>query len=155
MTLDFAENRASAQDILDHLAACDETFCPRLSSRVNLAAYSQKIASKAQRFEAWSTGELVGLVAAYWSDTDGGIVFVSNVSVLPNYTGQGIARRLMISCRDQASEKGFVCLSLEVDPNAHPALYLYQRLGFQIEDSDGAKPIRMALQLTNAVDGKC
>ncbi len=154
MTLLFSINTSKAQEIKRHLVACDETFHPPLSSKVDLAEYSKKLADCATRFEAWSDGELVGLVSAYCDNVESGSAYVTNVSVLPAFTGRGIARRLLSSCRDHASGKGFVSLSLEVDPKAQSALYLYHGLGFQFEDLDSTKVGRMALKLTEAVTKK-
>ena len=151
MTLLFSIDTSGAQEIKRHLVACDETFHPHLSSKVDLAEYSTKLANCATRFEAWSDGALVGLVSVYCNNIESGSAYITNVSVLPAFTGRGIARRLLSSCRDHASNKGFVCLSLEVDPNAQSALYLYQRLGFQFEDLHSTKAGRMALKLTEAV----
>ena len=130
MTLKFAKNTATSQEVLCHLLGCDATFHPALSSRVILADYAEKISQHAIQFEAWSEGQLAGLVAAYCDDPQKGTAFVSNVSVLPSFTKLGIARQLMAVCHKHAVEAGFSKLSLDVDPNAYPALRLYQSLGF-------------------------
>ena len=49
----FEMNTASEAQIVDHLARCDADFVPPLASRVDIAAYAQKIVDRATRFEAW------------------------------------------------------------------------------------------------------
>ena len=130
MTLVYATDRSDAADIRAHLQACDAEFHPALSSRVDLSDYARKLATHAARFEAWSGGTLVGLVAVYANAPDRGVAFVSNVSVLPGHIGQGIGQSLMQAAVGQVRARGFARLALEVDAQADAALRLYRRLGF-------------------------
>ena len=66
--IEICTNRAGSRQIADHLRACDSSFTPPLSSKLELSSYAQKIARKADRFEAWVCDELVGMVAAYCND---------------------------------------------------------------------------------------
>ena len=143
----FATNTANAQNMLKHLVASDEQFSPPLSSRVNLSEYCEKLALNATRFEAWSDKTLIGLVAAYCTHPERGFAHISSVSVLSAYTGQGIARRLMNTCRDYAASAGFERLTLEVDPQAFAALELYKKMGFKVDDPPDRAAIKMTLAL--------
>ena len=67
--LEICINQADPEQIAEHLRACDASFTPPLSGRLEISGYAQKIADKANRFEAWAEGELVGLVAAYCNVT--------------------------------------------------------------------------------------
>jgi ribosomal protein S18 acetylase RimI-like enzyme len=138
---------AGAQDITRHLAACDASFHPRLSARVDLADYARKLAQNATRFEAWSDGRLIGLVAVYCNAADRGTAFVSNVSVDPEHRGQGIARLLMQTCIAHLRDLTFKRLSLEAAPAALPAMLLYEALGFVSEARQSTAPHRMCLDL--------
>ena len=66
--IDYLSNKASEAEIAEHLSRCDADFVPPLSGRVEINEYAKKIANKATRFEAWSGGMLVSLVAAYCND---------------------------------------------------------------------------------------
>ena len=59
----YRANTASTVQIAEHLLCCDPDFVPKLSERVDIPDYAEKIVNKATRFEAWSNGTLVGLVA--------------------------------------------------------------------------------------------
>jgi ribosomal protein S18 acetylase RimI-like enzyme len=126
----FTANRASVAEIRAHLARCDAHFIPPLSARVDLGAYAEKIANHAERFEAWSTGALAGLVAAYANDPGRSGVFVTSVSVVPELRGGGVGRRLMENCIHHARRTGFERLSLRVDREQAAAIALYERCGF-------------------------
>jgi ribosomal protein S18 acetylase RimI-like enzyme len=123
-------NRSSAADIAAHLLRADTAFEPVLSSRVDIRAYAQKLHDRAVRFEAWLGEELVGLVASYCNQPDGGKAFVTRVSVWPEWQGQGIAGRLMWQSIEHVRGLGFGQMELEVDKRSLPAIALYIKLGF-------------------------
>lgn len=132
MAIDYRRGSASEDRIFTHLSHCDLSFVPRLGSRVEIGDYARKIADRAERFEAWADGELVGLVAAYCNAPDTGTAFITSVSVMPEWQGRGIASRLMANCTAHARKLGFASISLEVDENNAVAIALYTKRGFAI-----------------------
>lgn len=130
-SLEFSEDTADAARIRAHLEACDASFIPPLSDRVDLAAYVGKLTAHARRFEAWDAGELVGLLAAYCNCSDRRRAFVTNVSVSPQAQGKGIASQLVSRCISATRSAGFGQLELEVDCANDRAVALYARHGFR------------------------
>ena len=126
--LRFAADTASAGQIAAHLRLCDSRFAVALSSRVDIEAYAQKIASHAIRFEAWSGDALVSLVAAY-AERARPALFVTNVSTLGAFAGRGLATRLLRSCIDHA-RRDARDLRLEVASADESAIRLYRACGF-------------------------
>jgi ribosomal protein S18 acetylase RimI-like enzyme len=137
-------NEATAIEIADHLALSDDTFVPRLSERVEISDYARKIAGRAERFEAWANGTLVGLVAAYCNDTDARTAWITSVSVIPAYRNQGLASRLLVECVEFAKLRHFHGISLEVDRENQRAVDLYSAKGFTVASVTG-RTIRMHL----------
>lgn len=127
----FATDTASAAQLEEHLRSCDAAFVPPLSDRVDIGSYAQKISVRAKRFEAWSGGVLVGMVAAYFSTTGRRVAHITNVSVLRTWAGRGIAARLLQQCIDHARHSGTRVISLEVAADNAAAVRLYARAGFQ------------------------
>jgi ribosomal protein S18 acetylase RimI-like enzyme len=123
-------NKASEAEIAEHLSCCDADFVPPLSGRVEINDYAKKIASKATRFEAWSGGTLVGLVAAYCNDREKHIAYITSVSVLHEWMGKGVSARLMSRCIEHAKAFGMRQISLEVANDNTPAIRLYEKNGF-------------------------
>jgi GNAT superfamily N-acetyltransferase len=128
--VEYLSNKASGAEITQHLSRCDADFIPPLSGRVEIIDYAQKIASKATRFEAWSGGTLIGLVAAYCNDQEKRIVYITSVSLLREWTGKGIAARLINQCIEHARGMGFRQIGLEVASSNTPAIKLYEKYGF-------------------------
>ena len=131
-TLEFGLNRASGAELAEHLARCDADFLPPLSTRVEIADYARKMIAQAARFEAWSGGRLVGLVAMYCNDQERRIAYITSVSVLHEWTSKGIATRLMGQCIDHAEKSGMWQVSLEVANDNKPAISLYEKNGFVV-----------------------
>jgi ribosomal protein S18 acetylase RimI-like enzyme len=128
--VEYLSNKASEKEIAEHLSRCDGNFAPPLSGRVEINDYAKKIASKATRFEAWLGGTLVGLVAAYCNDHEKNIAYITSVSVLREWMGNGISVRLMNQCIEHAKVSGMRQISLEVAKDNAIAIRLYEKNGF-------------------------
>jgi len=146
VSLDLSVNRASAQEILQHLLNCEASFVSMLNSRVDIRAYANKIYEHAIRFEAWVEGSLVGLAAIYCNDTNHVVAFVTNVSVLSKWQRHGIASILLDQCVAYATECCFHHVELEVMSENGRAISLYKRKGFTIDNVEGCSTI-MSLNL--------
>jgi ribosomal protein S18 acetylase RimI-like enzyme len=148
MAVKFSTRSASEDFIHAHLSRCDNSFVPPLSSRVDIGNYARKIASRAECFEAWENGELVGLIAVYCSAPDQDAAFITNLSVLSEYRGKGIASRLMYNCIAHLRGLGVARIELEVGEGNKAAIALYERHGFTINHQPGATK-RMHTELRN------
>lgn len=134
----YLRDQATAAQVEQHLRACDRHFVPALSARVDLVVYAHKLAARASRFEAWLGDALVGLVAAYIEQPANGDSYISNVSVLPAFTGQGLAGKLLGQCIAGARQHGVSAIQLEVSAGNAAALRLYTKAGFEPLSVQGA-----------------
>jgi len=121
---------ADTQEILEHLKKCDHSFQPILTKRVNIEEYARKIFDRATTFEAWHARILVGLLAAYFSNNPERSAFITNVSVLEDFMGKGIASRLLNECKEYALQENFGEIRLEVHKVNVRAIGLYRKLSF-------------------------
>lgn len=129
---DLQRNRTTVDEIAEHLRACDGWFVPPLRTRVEIDDYAAKIVARAERFEAWSDDRLVGLLAAYCNDPAFKVAFVTSVSVLPGWQGQGVASLLLLACVEHARQGCHERIELEVDLRNSAATFLYQKHGFTV-----------------------
>jgi ribosomal protein S18 acetylase RimI-like enzyme len=135
--LQYRRDTATTDDVHAHLRRCDADFTPPLSARLDLADYAAKLAERAVRFEAWDGERLVGLVAAYV--TPGAPeAFISNVSVVSELRGHGVAAALVADCIDRARGSGAATLRLEVATADRAAGRFYEKLGFTGRDPERA-----------------
>lgn len=126
----YWKNKATAAELLAHLQQCDAEFMAALAQRTNLPAYADKLTRYAERFEAWTNGQLVGVVALYCNDTQTGQAYISHISTLPTWQGHGIAKTLLQRAYSHAHTAGMEHILLEVAMDNLVALRLYQRQGF-------------------------
>lgn len=148
-SLRITNDTADAASIEKHLRECDLRFVLPLSSRVSLPDYAQKLATLADRFEAWESDRLVGLVAAYLRSSNTLEGFISSVSVCGDFEGKGLASRLMQECFDSALAKGLTFLLLEVAQRDQQACGFYRKHGFQSIGGGESGFLKMSLQLKN------
>jgi ribosomal protein S18 acetylase RimI-like enzyme len=128
---------ASEQSILIHLRECNDNFSPPLVERVDVEGYSRKIWSKSITFEAWLDDLLIGLLAAYFDEGPNHSVYITNVSVMKDFTKLGIASELLHNCIEYAINKDFRQISLEVYKENTPAISLYKRFEFKNNGENG------------------
>jgi len=125
-------DRATVGEIEDHLSRVDEDFIPVLSGRVDISAYASKLVANAVRFEAWTSDGLVGLLALYCNDPASEVAYISNVSVLKEWMGRGVASALMLKCFEHVTYARMRRIRLEVSLDNEPALRFYIRNGFSL-----------------------
>jgi ribosomal protein S18 acetylase RimI-like enzyme len=148
-SLHITNDTADVAAIENHLRECDMRFEPPLSSRVSLPDYAQKLSLFADRFEAWESDRLIGLVAAYLRNSHTLEGFISSVSICGDFEGKGLASRLMQDCFDAACSKGFASLVLEVAQLDQHACGFYRKHGFQPIRGGKSGFLKMSLQLKN------
>jgi len=136
-SLQYRRDTATTDDVRAHLTRCDADFTPPLSARLDLSDYAAKLAERAARFEAWDGGRLVGLVAAYVT-AGAPEAFISNVSVVSELRGRGVAATLVADCIDRARGSGAATLTLEVATADRVAARFYEKLGFTDRDPEPA-----------------
>ena len=146
MTPNWSRNFASVDEIARHLNECGESFAAELSARIDIGIYAQKILLNAERFEAWSNGMLVGFLAMYCNDDKLKSAFITNVSVLEDWRGRGIAGTLLEQCITHADEKGFGTIQLEVEAGNMAAVAVYGKFGF-VPFGGGQSTLIMKLDL--------
>lgn len=143
----YTINHGKVDEILIHLKACDNTFIPPLSKRIDLLAYTEKLVRNATNFEAWNDqNQIIGLVSVYMNDVNLKAAFITSVSVCTEYIGIGIAKKLMTKCLKETKQKGFAQLQLEVNALSTPAIKLYSAFGFDITEIN-KEMIKMNLKL--------
>lgn len=128
MSIEYRHNTSSQLDILYHLQNVSSAFVHDLSNRVDVKEYSQKLFSLAEREEAWSGDNLIGLVA-YYINYDTQKAFITNVSVDIRFQKQGVATKLLENAKCVAIEERMKLISLEA-ANDDELIAFYLHNGF-------------------------
>lgn len=132
-SIQYKVKEAAQTDVRNHLLKCSDSFVPPLATRINIEDYSSKIFDKAITFEAWDHKDLIGVIAAYFN-SETLMAFITNVSVVKEYMGLGIAAKLLKMCIDHAEFNGYHEIKLEVNKDNFPAVNFYKKHKFtQVE----------------------
>jgi ribosomal protein S18 acetylase RimI-like enzyme len=133
MNFEYSVNKSTLIQVKSHLFECSDSFIPKLSTYVDVEGYSEKIFLNATRIEAFHQDELIGLIAVY-INKEQSLSFISNVSVIPNLCGKGLAVRLFSNATDIIKSLNIDIIKLKVDKNNRKAIALYEKLGFQVKE---------------------
>ena len=79
----------------------------------------------------------MGMLNAYLNDMDNRTGFITNVSILGEYMGKGVASILLEMCIDHARKHNFSRIKLEVSRESSPAINLYSKVGFKVMQECG------------------
>jgi ribosomal-protein-alanine N-acetyltransferase len=132
--IEYRKKTANKEDILMHLIACKNYFNPPLDQTVDLKEYALKIFNLAITFEAWCDDKLVGLIACYFNDPENVLGYITNVSVMKEYGGNGIASTLMNTCIEYGKTYTFEKISLQVHWKSENAYNIYRYFGFEEDE---------------------
>lgn len=144
--MEYQIKTAAHDEIYLHLVNCNHSFIPPLSGKTDLQEYAKKLFEKSVTFEAWSGSQLAGLIAAYFSDQENKAAFISNVSVMEQFTRRGIGSELMERCFDFGRKEGFKTIELMVASANNAAIHLYEKQGFVITERS-ENEVRMKREL--------
>ena len=123
-------NTAKYDSLVEHLTSCSSSFDPPLDTYVDIGIYAKKIFTFAVTFEAIHKDKLIGLAAVYYNDQDSKTGYLTNLSLLKDYHGKGIASKLMHEAIKCGKENGFINLDLKVKISNDHAVAFYEKLGF-------------------------
>lgn len=124
----------SIRELYEYLIKFDNQFYSRLSLKVNIYNYSEKLIHKSIIIQSKINNEIIGLVAFYANDNSFSCAYISLFCVLKGFEGYGIGTRLMNDCITFVKDRKFKEIKLEVDPENHNAISFYSKFGFQIEE---------------------
>lgn len=134
LRMDFRVNTSSPQDIHSHLKALGTEFIKGITINQNFADYVNKLFVRSQRYELWSEGDLVGLLAFYRNDAANEI-YITSISISERHQGMGNAKYLLEKLFADNSQGQINSVRLEVRIDNQKALKLYNSLNFEIRST--------------------
>ena len=89
MMATYSFNKATEQQIEDHLWRVDTDYKPPLHTYVDIPPYARKMATSAVRLENFIGRNLISLMAGYFNP-EKRFLFISNFSIEKEYRGKGM-----------------------------------------------------------------
>ncbi|WP_374330138.1 GNAT family N-acetyltransferase [Soonwooa sp.] len=129
--MDIVYNTTTEKEIFQYLTKMNTVFVPALDIITNIEQYAKKLYEKAFRIECYQDNVLCGFLACYINEEQN-FVFVTTISVLPEYQNLGIAQQLLnkiieLSKANPAIKK----IDLEVSNQNANAQKFYKKNGFE------------------------
>lgn len=128
-------NRIQKDEFVDYLIKVDEEYISPISNHVILADYAEKLIHNAIIVTARDNRELVGLCAFYCNDYKNKRSFISTIGIQSNFTGKGIAKKILNKTIEISIKDGMEKIELEVFSGNKRAISFYHKNGFYIVDT--------------------
>lgn len=133
MQIDSFKESIGEKELYDFLRNVDKDFPEPLSDRVDLKEYSKKMYENAVIITEIYDEQIVGMFAGYANDEKKEQAYVSFVSVVKEYRGSGIAKKLLSAFIEICRKKGFREVGLHTSLENQGAIRLYESNGFERE----------------------
>ncbi len=131
MEIVYTQNKVNFEDIYEILRLTSPNFIPPLHERVNIRDYAIKIKENAHCFEAWHNNKLIGLAACYYNNLEDRIGYLTHLSILKSYYGNGIGQQLVKQCLQYGIEHNFKSVTLEANKKNDKAIEFWENLNFE------------------------
>jgi len=118
-----------------HLKECSNLHVPPLNEVVNIEDYAKKIVDNAMIFNREINNKIIACVCAYFNK-ERNSVFITNVSVIKEFSSQGLVTTLLKECIDYAKKNDYSSIKLQVSYDNKKAIRLYEKLGFIIYETN-------------------
>ena len=112
------------------LISVDTKLIPKLSDRVDIDVYADKLSEFADLFYLFDREKMIANAAVYLNHGKNG--YISSFAILPEYQGKGMGRKLFLAVNREARKRGITQIGLEVFETNKRAIRFYEKQGFQI-----------------------
>lgn len=117
------------------LKEIDNSMIPRISDRVGVEDYAQKLSERAETIFWIVEGTDVGSCSVY---CDREVAFISSIAVKKEFLQQNIGTKVMVEVKQHARECGCRMIRLEVHQENSAALCYYKKNVFVGQNIHGA-----------------
>ena len=121
-----------ADELLAYLENVDNDFPIKLSDKINLEEYVQKLfENNANILYERMDDELAGVVIGYTENVINELAYISIVSTNKKFRGNGIARNLIVRFINKCRDKSLKGVHLYTHKTNLSAINMYKTLGFR------------------------
>ena len=139
---EWCKGKKYTERISTFLKEVDPVMIPKLSERVAVDEYAEKLACNADTVFAKNKYQDIAACSVYCNRGD---AFVSSVAVKKAFWNQGVATGLLKETAIHAKEKKCLRIFLKVWSENIPAVKLYEKAGFSLASKEGEWSIMMMI----------
>tara|TARA_Y100001980_G_C14469910_1_gene250280 strand:+ start:178 stop:648 length:471 start_codon:yes stop_codon:yes gene_type:complete len=131
--------------VFRYLRRVDGGFPIKLSLRIDLQEYAEKLASKAFNLFVNLDGDDIAHAAFYY-DEKSSYIFITSIAVIDEYTGRGLGKKLLNEIEKFALSESIGLLELEADCNSKSLLDFYTKNAFELNHRKNSCLLRKYLK---------
>ena len=138
-------NKYDANELIEFVEEIDDLFPIKISSKVNIPEYINKLLEKGIIVIAKNNNKIIGVVTGYINDFERKEAYISMVGIKKEYQNKGIGKILVNIFSNIAFNSKFERIKLETHRDNSNAINFYKRNNFICVDENASIPENIVL----------
>ncbi|GAA0395764.1 hypothetical protein GCM10009133_01050 [Cocleimonas flava] len=136
----FEIKELSILEISDFFKVHDNDYFEKLSDRVNINEYSEKLLESSIQFTLWDNVNLIGLSPCYFNNAEEKIGYISSLTIKEGFRGRKLGSKLITRISEYAKEHDFNVVMVKIHYLNEMSHKFYKKNGFTdfIADKENA-----------------
>jgi len=136
----FEIKELSVLEISDFFKVHDNDYFEKLSDRVNINEYSEKLLESSIQFTLWDNVNLIGLSPCYFNNVEEKVGYISSLTIKEGFRGRKLGSKLIARISEYAKEHGFNVVMVKIHYLNEMSHQFYKKNGFTdfIADKENA-----------------
>jgi len=147
--IQFEIKELSVLEISDFFKIHDNDYFEKLSDRVNINDYSEKLLESSIQFTLWDNVNLIGLSPCYFNNVKEKVGYISSLTIKEGFRGRKLGSKLISRISEYAKENGFNVVMVKIHYLNEKSHQFYKKNGFTdfIKDKDnGFRLLRLEVK---------
>ena len=126
----FRIEELSILEISDFFKEHDNDYFEKLSDRVDIVEYSQKLLDSAVQFTLRKDVDLIGLSPCYFNNDKEKIGYISSLTIKDGHRGRKLGSAMIKQIEQYAKEKNYHTVMVKIHHDNHISHNFYLKNGF-------------------------
>ena len=130
LNLQFNIKDLSVLEISDFFTEHDNDYFEKLSDRVDIEEYSEKLLENSVQFTLWDNTNLIGLSPCYFNNVDEKIGYISSLTIKNGFRGKKLGSEMINQIKAYALSLSFNSVVVKIHIANTISHNFYQKNGF-------------------------
>ena len=130
LNIQFNLKELSILEISDFFKKHDDDYFEKLSDRVDIDDYSEKLLENSVQFTLWDNVNLIGLSPCYFNNIKEKIGYISSLTIKDGFRGNKLGSKMIKQITSYAQERGFNTVMVKIHYANDISHNFYQKNGF-------------------------
>jgi len=129
---EFFLKKLTKDEITTFLKLNDNDFFEKLSDRVDIDEYSQRLYEKSLHFTLYDGDKLIGFSPCYFNNKLQGIGYISSLAIRDGYRRLGLGTYMLNKIKAYAQKNSFTIIHVTIHIDNQISRTFYKKNGFEI-----------------------